>query len=137
MVKISFVGAGSIRYTLKLVGDLAKTKELSGSLVSLMDVDEERLEAVYNLAKRYTDEVGGSLKLEKTTDREKSLQGADFVINTALYRAPGHEDGYVGYEIMRDVAEKYGYYRGIDSQEFNMVSDYYTFTNYNHLKLSL
>jgi len=136
-VKISFVGAGSIRYTLKLVGDLAKTKELSGSLVSLMDVDEERLEAVYNLAKRYTDEVGGSLKLEKTTDREKSLQGADFVINTALYRAPGHEDGYVGYEIMRDVAEKYGYYRGIDSQEFNMVSDYYTLTNYNHLKLSL
>ncbi|HOA99525.1 MAG TPA: alpha-glucosidase AglA [Candidatus Atribacteria bacterium] len=137
MVKISFMGAGSIRYTLKLVGDLAKTKELSGSLVSLMDVDEERLEAVYDLAKRYIDEVGGNLKLEKTTDREKSLQGADFVINTALYRAPGHEDGYVSYEIMRDLAERYGYYRGIDSQEFNMVSDYYTFTNYNHLKLSL
>jgi len=136
-VKISFMGAGSIRYTLKLVGDLAKTKELSGSLVSLMDVDEERLEAVYDLAKRYIDEVGGNLKLEKTTDREKSLQGADFVINTALYRAPGHEDGYVSYEIMRDLAERYGYYRGIDSQEFNMVSDYYTFTNYNHLKLSL
>ncbi|HPZ40711.1 MAG TPA: alpha-glucosidase/alpha-galactosidase, partial [Candidatus Atribacteria bacterium] len=130
MVKISFMGAGSIRYTLKLVGDLAKTKELSGSLVSLMDVDEERLEAVYDLAKRYIDEVGGNLKLEKTTDREKSLQGADFVINTALYRAPGHEDGYVSYEIMRDLAERYGYYRGIDSQEFNMVSDYYTFTNY-------
>ena len=104
-MKISFMGAGSIRYTLKLVGDLAKTKELSGSLVSLMDVDEERLEAVCDLAKRYIDEVGGNLKLEKTTDREKSLQGADFVINTALYRAPGHEDGYVSYEIMRDLAE--------------------------------
>ena len=134
-MKISFMGAGSIRYTLKLVGDLAKTKELSGSLVSLMDVDEERLEAVYDLAKRYIDEVGGNLKLEKQRI-EKSRYKADFVINTALYRAPGHEDGYVSYEIMRDLAERYGYYRGIDSQEFNMVSDYYTFTNYNHLKLS-
>jgi alpha-galactosidase/6-phospho-beta-glucosidase family protein len=38
---------------------------------------------------------------------------------------------------MREIGEKHGYYRGIDSQEFNMVSDYYTFTNYNQLKLSL
>ncbi len=136
-VKISFIGAGSVRYTVKLVGDLAKTKELNGSLISFMDIDEERLNAVDNLAKKYTEEIGGNLKFEKTTNREESLKDADFVINTALYRAPGHEDGYVSYEIMRDVAEKYGYYRGIDSQEFNMVSDYYTFTNYNHLKLSL
>jgi len=136
-VKISFIGAGSVRYTVKLVGDLAKAKELNGSLISFMDIDEERLNAVDNLAKRYTEEIGGNLKFEKTTTREESLKDADFVINTALYRAPGHEDGYVSYEIMRDVAEKYGYYRGIDSQEFNMVSDYYTFTNYNHLKLSL
>ncbi|PNR98497.1 alpha-glucosidase [Petrotoga miotherma DSM 10691] len=136
-VKISFIGAGSVRYTMKLVGDLAKTKELNGSLISFMDIDEERLNAVDNLAKRYTEEIGGNLKFEKTTNREESLKDADFVINTALYRAPGHEDGYVSYEIMRDVGEKYGYYRGIDSQEFNMVSDYYTFTNYNHLKLSL
>ena len=136
-IKISFIGAGSVRYTVKLVGDLAKTKELNDSLVSLMDIDEERLEAVYNLCKRYNEEIGGNLKFEKTLNREESLKGADFVINTALYRAPGHEDGYVSYEIMRDVAENYGYYRGIDSQEFNMISDYYTFTNYNHLKMSL
>ncbi|KUK82043.1 MAG: Alpha-glucosidase, partial [Petrotoga mobilis] len=48
-VKISFIGAGSVRYTVKLVGDLAKTKELNGSLISFMDIDEERLNAVDNL----------------------------------------------------------------------------------------
>jgi len=136
-IKISFIGAGSVRYTLKLIGDLCKTPELSDVFVSLMDIDEERLDAIYNLAKRYNDELGVSLNFEKTTDLQKSLEGASFVINTALARAKGHEDGYVQYEIMRDVGEKHGYYRGIDSQEFNMVSDYYTIGGFNQLKMSL
>ncbi len=136
-MKISFIGAGSVRYTLKLVGDLAKTKELFGTRVSFMDIDERRLDAVYNLAKRYADEVGGILEFEKTIDMSRALDGADFVVNTALARAEGHQDGYVQYEITRDVSQRHGYYRGVDSQEFNMVSDYYTFSNYNQLKLSL
>ncbi|MGC8705303.1 MAG: alpha-glucosidase AglA [Athalassotoga sp.] len=136
-MKITFVGAGSVRYTLKLVGDLAKTKELAGTVISLMDIDERRLDAIYNLSQRYTSEIGGNLKFEKTTNLEKSLDGASFVINTALARAEGHQDGYVQYEIMRDIGQKHGYYRGIDSQEFNMVSDYYTLSNYNQLKLHL
>jgi len=136
-IKVTFIGAGSVRYTLKLIGDFCKTPELSDVFVSLMDIDEERLDAVYNLAKRYNDELGASLKFEKTTDLQKALEGANFVINTALARAKGHEDGYVQYEIMREVGEKHGYYRGIDSQVFNMVSDYYTISNYNHLKMSL
>ncbi len=136
-IKVSFIGAGSVRYGLKLIGDLAKTKELAGTVVSLMDIDERRLNAVYNLAQRYTDEVGGNLRFEKTTDINRSLEGASFVINTVLARANGHQDGYVQYEIMRDVGQKHGYYRGIDSQEFNMVSDYYTFSSYNQLKLHL
>ncbi|MDI3472402.1 MAG: hypothetical protein PWQ20_1127 [Thermotogaceae bacterium] len=136
-IKISFIGAGSVRYTLKLIGDLCKTPELSNVTVTLMDIDEERLEAIYNLSKRYNDELGASLKIEKTTDLQKALDGASFVINTALARAEGHEDGYVQYEMMRDVGEKHGYYRGIDSQEFNMVSDYYTIGGFNQLKMSL
>ena len=137
MLKISFVGAGSVRYTIKLVGDLAKTKELSGSLVTFMDIDEKRLEAVYELSRRYTRELGANLSFEKTTDLRRAVDGADFIINTALARAEGHEDGYVQYEIIREVGERHGYYRGIDSQEFNMVSDYYTLTNHNHLRMSL
>jgi len=136
-IKIAFVGAGSVRYTLTLISDLCKVKGLRDSFVSLMDIDEERLDAVYNLARRINNVLGANLRIEKTTDLRSSVEGASFVINTALARAEGHEDGYVQYEIMREIGEKHGYYRGIDSQEFNMVSDYYTFTNYNQLKLSL
>jgi len=136
-VKIAIIGGGSVRYSLRMVGDFAKIKGLSGSFVTLMDIDEEMLETVYILAQRYVRELGASLHLEKTTNMEEALEGADFVIHTALARAPGCEDGYVQYETIRAVGEKHGYYRGIDSQEFNMVSDYYTFTNYSQLKLSL
>ena len=136
-MKITIIGSGSVRYIIKLVGDFAKTKELSGSEIFLMDIDERRLNAVYNLSQRYMTELGGSLKFEKTTDMAKSLDGADFVINTALTRGKGHEDGYVQCEMMCDVGQKYGYYRGLNSQEFNMVSDYYSLMNYNQLKLSL
>jgi alpha-galactosidase len=136
-IKIAFVGAGSVRYTLTLISDLCKVNGLNDSFVSLMDIDEERLNAVYNLSKRINYELGANLRIEKTTNLRSAVDGANFVINTALARAEGHEDGYVQYEIMREVGEKHGYYRGIDSQEFNMVSDYYTLTNFNQLKLSL
>lgn len=130
-IKVSIIGAGSAIFSLRLVGDLCKTKGLSGSLVSLMDIDARRLNAVHGLAKRYAAELGADIKFEKTTDMNRSLEDADFVINTALIG--GHEQQ----EIIREVGEKHGYYRGIDSQEFNMVSDYYTLTNYNQLKYFL
>jgi len=136
-LKITIIGAGSVRYTVKLVGDLAKTKELSGSVISLMDIDERRLNAVYNLSQRYVTELGGSLKLEKTRDMTKSLDDADFVINVAMARGKGHEDGYSRYEMICDIGQKHGYYRGLNSQEFNMVSDYYSLMNYNQPKLAL
>lgn len=136
-VKIVFLGAGSVRYTLELFLDICKTKELAGSTVCLMDIDQERLDAIYNLVQRAMQEISANLYICRTVNLEKALEGADFIINTVLARAGGHEDGYVQYEIVRDIGEKHGYYRGIDSQEFNMVSDYYTITNFNQLKVSL
>ncbi len=130
-LKISIIGAGSAVFSMKFVGDLCRIKRLSGSLVSLMDIDQKRLDAVYNLAQRYAKELGGDLRFEKTTDIRKSIEGADFVVNSALI------GGHKQQEIVREIGEKYGYYRGIDTQEFNMVSDYYTFTNYNQLKFFL
>jgi len=130
-IKLSIIGAGSAIFSLKLVGDLCKTKGLSESSVSLMDIDEKRLNSVQNLAKRYTALLGTNLKFEKTTDMKRSIEDADFVINTALIG--GHEQ----LDASRKTGEKYGYTRGIDSQEFNMVSDYHTISNYNQLKYFL
>ncbi|HEC92706.1 MAG TPA: alpha-glucosidase/alpha-galactosidase, partial [Candidatus Atribacteria bacterium] len=130
-IKLSIIGAGSAIFSLRLVGDFCKTKDLSGSLVSLMDIDEKRLNSVHNLATRYAAELGANLKFERTTDMKRSIKNADFVINTAL--VGGREQ----LDAIREVGEKYGYKRGIDRQEFNMVSDYYTLSNYNQLKYFL
>ncbi|MDH5362100.1 MAG: alpha-glucosidase/alpha-galactosidase, partial [Aigarchaeota archaeon] len=130
-VKISIIGAGSASWSLTLIKDLCLTRGLWGSTVSFMDVNKERLDMVYNLAGRYAAEVKADLKFEKTMDRGETLADADFVFNTAL--AGGHEN----YEIQRKVAEDHGYYRGIDSVDHNMVSDYHTVGGYNQLRLFL
>jgi len=126
--KLSIIGAGSAAFSLRLVGDLCKTKELAGSLVSFMDIDENRLNAVYVLAKKYAEELGVDLEFETTTSVEDAIRDSSFVVNTALV------GGHSYFEKVRRISEKYGYYRGIDSQEFNMVSDYYTISNFNQLK---
>lgn len=130
-VRMSVIGAGSAAFSLSLVRDICLTRELSGSTVSLMDIDKARLDAVYELARRYVAEIGGDLSFEKSSDRIHSLTDADFVVNTALVGGHGQQ------EAMREVGEKHGYYRGMDSVEFNMVSDYYTIQGYNQLKFFL
>jgi len=138
MIKIAIIGAGSVRYSLQLIGDIAKTKSLSDSFISLMDINERRLDAIDVLAKKYAQELDAPLKLEKTTNMQKALEGADFVINTTLPYPPGHEDGFEKYDIVTKIGENHGYYRGIDSQEFNMVSTYsYVLASYYDLKLAL
>lgn len=129
-VKIGIIGAGSAVFSMRLVADICKIQELSGSVISLMDIDEERLNAVHLLANKIVEEFGSDIRFEKTTNLEKTIKNADFVINTAM--VGGHE--YL--EKARAIGEKYGYYRGIDTQEFNMVSDYYTISNFNQLNFA-
>lgn len=130
-VKISIIGAGSTVFSLRLISDICKTESLAGSFVTLMDVDESRLDAAYILASQYARDMKANIQFEETIELEKAISGADFVINTALV------GGHAFLEKMRKIGEKHGYYRGIDTQEFNMVSDYYTLTNWNQLSFFL
>ncbi|MBP5236793.1 MAG: hypothetical protein J6128_04585 [Clostridia bacterium] len=82
--KITLIGAGSVNFSLGIIRDICQTEALRGSRVCLMDINPERLEAVYNRRIRITREFGGDLALEKTLDRESALEGSDFVISTAL-----------------------------------------------------
>ena len=124
-VKICIIGAGSAVFSLDLVRDLCLTKSLWGSTVSFMDIDEQRLNAVYNLAKRYANEMKANFRFKKATKREEGLQDADFVIDTALV------GGHKIQEEQREIAEKHGYYRGIG----DVVSDYYSdLGSYHQLK---
>jgi alpha-galactosidase len=104
-LKIAVIGAGSATFSLGLVKDLCLTSGLAGSHVSFVDIDEERLDMIYNLGSRFAGQLGAGLTFDKTTDRKQALQGADFVINTA------YVIGHFVEANMRDKArEKYGYY---------------------------
>jgi len=125
-IKISIIGAGSAVFSLSLVRDLCLTPNLQGSTVSFMDINEERLNAVYGLCSRYAKEMDAKFKLEKTADRRQSLQDADFVIDTAL--AAGHDrlrDGWT-------IASRYGYRFG---GSYHIMHDEAFWINFYQLRL--
>lgn len=104
--KISLIGAGSGAFSLSLIRDLCLTRNLEGCTVSFMDINPERLEGSYNLCRRYAEELGVTIHFEKTLNREESLQGADFVINTAL--SAGYHRLQAGWEIARRHGYRWG-----------------------------
>ncbi len=140
-MKITIIGAGSVRFAQQIIGDIAQTEELSknGTHICLMDINEERLNASYVLAKKYVHELGSPVKIVKTLQMDEAIEGADFVINTAFpYDPRYHEDGFRRWDIVTEIAEKHGYYRGIDSQELSMVSTYtYVLASHPDVKLAL
>ncbi|MDM7274638.1 MAG: alpha-glucosidase/alpha-galactosidase [Thermoprotei archaeon] len=131
MVKIAIIGAGSAAWSSRIVVDLILTPSLYGSEVALMDIDEDRLNLIHGFSVRYTREYGANIKFTKTRDRREAIRDADFIVNVAL--AKGH--GF--YERLREISEAHGYYRGINSVEWNMVADYPTIWGYYQFKLAL
>lgn len=105
-IKISLIGAGSGAFSLALIRDICLTQTLEGCTVSFMDINPERLDGSYNLCRRYAEELGVNIRFEKTLDRAESLQGADFVINTAL--VAGHQCLRDGWEIARRHGYRWG-----------------------------
>ena len=103
-LKICIIGAGSAQFSLGMVKDLCLTENLRGSHVSLMDIDEARLDMIYKLATRYASQLGAGLTFDKTTDRNTALYGADYVINT------GYVLGHIVEASLRDLCSRYGYY---------------------------
>lgn len=115
-VKIAIIGAGSATFSAGLARDLCVNPGLHGSQVTFMDVDGRRLEMVGRLAERLAGELGAELSFAQTLDREQALQGADFVINTAL--VGGHDWA----EAQRGLAERHGYYRGARLHSFGQMA---------------
>jgi alpha-galactosidase len=105
-IKISVIGAGSGIFSLNMIKDLCLTPRLNNSQICFMDIDEARLEASYTMCQRYSQETGVHLNLTKTSDRKIALEGADFVINTALV------GGYKGWKEGWEIGKKHGYRYG-------------------------
>ncbi|MCI0440942.1 MAG: alpha-glucosidase/alpha-galactosidase, partial [Chloroflexi bacterium] len=52
MVKIAVIGAGSVVFTRRLLGDILSFPALSDSRIALMDIDAERLDFMARLASK-------------------------------------------------------------------------------------
>ncbi|MHB9034464.1 MAG: family 4 glycosyl hydrolase [Anaerolineae bacterium] len=126
MVKIALIGAGSGAFALALLRDLCLSVTLRGSTVALIDINPERLRASTAVCRRYTAEVGGDLRLEPTLERRTALQGADYVVNTAL--AAGHQRLRAGWEI----AQRHGFNWG---GSFHVMYDEAFWINYYQFRL--
>ena len=56
-MKVAIIGAGSAAFSIAWIRDLCIMKSAPGSTFSLVDVNEQRLDAAYGLAKRYAKEL--------------------------------------------------------------------------------
>ena len=80
--KIVLIGAGSAAFTPATMIDLNQSKTLSGSTVVLVDIDEEKLDRVYEVVSFDNKTLGNKFNIIKTADRNEALKNADFVINS-------------------------------------------------------
>jgi 6-phospho-beta-glucosidase len=79
-VKVAVIGGGST-YTPELVeGFVTRGDRLPVDQLVLLDIDRERLDVVGALADRMMRKVGWGGDLVLTDDRDRALEGADFVI---------------------------------------------------------
>ena len=100
MVKIAIIGAGSVVFTRRLVGDILSFPSLTDSTVALMDIDAERLDLISGLCSKMVKDSGVPARIEPTLDRQDALEGADYVITTIRV---GDSD-----EVDRGIPQKYG-----------------------------
>jgi alpha-galactosidase/6-phospho-beta-glucosidase family protein len=81
-VKIVLVGGGSVMWTPTILDNLTSSPLLSGSHITLFDIDAEALALTSRLAARYAQNGGPSLTFSHTVNRTEALEGADFVLVT-------------------------------------------------------
>lgn len=82
MPKIAIIGAGSLEFSRQLLWDILSFPELSHSRISLMDIDEKRLNLIAQFAQKMVEDNGWGATIEPTLNRQEALKGADYVIVT-------------------------------------------------------
>ena len=81
-IKIVLIGAGSPAFGPPTLIDLNRSEVLAGSTITLLDIDEDKLQMVYEVLSEDNKKIGDKFTIESTSNREKALKGADFVINS-------------------------------------------------------
>ena len=89
MIRIAFVGAGSVVFTRQLLHDILSFPELADCAIALHDIDPERLEVAAALAKQAAETLGANPTVTTSVDRRAALAGADVVVN--MVAVGGHD----------------------------------------------
>ena len=77
--RITFIGAGSIGFTRKLVADLLAVPELADIELAFTDINRRNLQMVAELCQRDLTHNGLKTRILATTDRREALAGAKYV----------------------------------------------------------
>lgn len=80
MVKVAFIGAGSMGFSQRLMIDMLHHPALRDTHFALMDIDGERLDLTSQIARRIIDEQRLPATITATQDRREAIKGADFVV---------------------------------------------------------
>ncbi|MFQ5398585.1 MAG: alpha-glucosidase/alpha-galactosidase [Anaerolineae bacterium] len=103
MPKITLIGAGSTVFAKTLIGDILTFPELSESVISLHDIDPERLRTSEIVANKVAQALDVKPIIETTLNRREALDGADYAI--CMIQVAGYEPGTV---IDFEIPKKYG-----------------------------
>lgn len=102
MTKITFIGAGSTMFARNLLCDIFSFPELREITVMLEDLNEQRLDMTYRLAKRLVEQEGYPAKIERSTNQKEALKDSDFII--IMFQVGGLD----AYDIDKKIPLKYG-----------------------------
>ncbi len=80
MPKIVLIGAGSMVFAKRLIGDILTFPALSDGTIGLVDIDPEKLDTMAAVARRMAQQAGTNTRIEASADRRDVLPGADYVI---------------------------------------------------------
>jgi alpha-galactosidase len=77
--RVTFIGAGSIGFTRKLVADLLTVPEFADVELAFTDINRQNLSMVADLCRRDIAHNGLKTRISATTDRREALAGARYV----------------------------------------------------------
>jgi alpha-galactosidase len=101
--KITLIGAGSTVFAQALLTDILGFPELAESLISLHDIDPERLRTSERMARKLAQQLDAHPHIEATTDRRAALTGASYAI--CMIQVGGYRPATV---IDFDIPKRYG-----------------------------
>ncbi|MFA6449499.1 MAG: hypothetical protein WCX65_08530 [bacterium] len=81
-LRIALIGAAGMSFGPVTVYDTIMSEKARGATLVLVDINKKRLDICYKAAVRLNEDAGSPVRIEKTSDIAKALDGAKFVLTS-------------------------------------------------------